>query len=323
MTAVAEQVPIADAGSRRRYEGFGLSIVSTIPLPELHEAERGTASAEGDILIRLGRIDGPMPPPDQLRLVRFDPQELYFAWNGFGRIRVTGGRLIEVDPIPGIDPMLPGLFVLGPVMAALLHARGHLVLHGSAIEIAPGKAILCVGDNGQGKSTLAGAFLKAGHVVLADDVIAVLPGTADAMPQVQPAFPAIKLSQEAIAAFAPLPGDMLPPVPAGAAKRRIRLAAQPRTPSAIVHVCVVERADDVALMPLDAAARLTAILRHAYMLKFGAQSLSGEGGAAHFRHSASLADAVPVSRLMIPDRLDRLVDAVGTIRSLVTPDDQK
>lgn len=324
MTAVPEQVPnAADADSLRRYEGFGLSIASAITLPELHEAAGTAASGESDIVIRPARVDGPMPPADQLRLVRFDGQSLYFAWNGFGRIRVTGARLIEVDPLPGVDPMLPALFVLGPVMAAVLHARGHLVLHGSAIEVAPGRAILCIGDNGQGKSTLAGAFLKAGHAVLADDVIAI-PAPSGAQPfRVRPAFPAIKLSQEAMAAFAPLPGDVMPPVPAGAAKRRIRLREQQRTPSTIAHICVVERGEDAALVPLDPAARLTALLRHAYMLKFGADALGGERGSAHFAQCAALATAVPVSRLVIPGRLERLVDAVETIRSLVVDGVQK
>ncbi len=323
MTAVQEQDLGAGAGSLCRYEGYGLSIASAIALPELHEAVSAAAEGESDIVIRLAPVEGPMPPADQLRLVRFDAHSLYFAWNGFGRIRVTAARLIEVDPLPGVDPMLPALFVLGPVMAAVLHARGHLVLHGSAIEIDPGRAILCIGDNGQGKSTLAGAFLKAGHAVLVDDVIAIPPPSGAGRFHVQPAFPAIKLSGEAIAAFAPLPGEIMPPVPAGAAKRRIRLREQPRTPSAIAHICVVERAEGTALEPLEPAARLTALLRHAYMLKFGADALGGERGATHFAQCAALATAVPVSRLAIPGRLEMLGNAVDAIRSLVAPGVQK
>lgn len=324
MTALVEQIADSGIDSPRRYEGFGLSIASGIALPELHEAAgEGEGADECDVIVRLAPVDGPMPPADQLRLVHFDVQSLYFAWNGFGRIRVTGGRLIEVDPLPGVEPLLPALFVLGPVMAALLHARGYLVLHGSAIEIAPGRAILCVGDNGQGKSTLAGAFLTAGHAVLADDVIAIPPALHTQPFRVQPAFPAIKLSHEAIAAFAPLPGEVMPAVPAGAAKCRVRLREQPRAPMDIAHVCVVERAVGTALGPLEPAARLTALLRHAYILKFGADVLSGERGRAHFTRCAALANAVPVSRLAVPGRLDQLGDAVERIRALVADDGQK
>lgn len=323
MTVEATQAEDAGTDPFRRYEGFGLSIASAIALPELRELAPTEDGNESDIVVRTACIDGPMPPPDQLRLVRFDENGLYFAWNGFGRVRVIGTRVIEVDPLPGTDPLLSGLFVLGPVMAAVLHVRGHLVLHGSAIEIAPGRAILCIGDNGQGKSTLAGAFLKAGHSVLADDVIAILGSTGAGPFRVQPAFPAIKLSHEAIAAFAPLPGEVMPPVPAGAAKRRIRLAGQPQAPATIAHICVVERGEETALALLDPAARLTALLRHAYILKFGADVLAGGRGGAHFVQCAALADGVPVSRLTVPGRLDRLVDAASAIRKMVAPDDQK
>lgn len=324
MTVLAEQIADSGIDPLRRYEGFGLSIASGIALPELHEAAGEGAGADAcDVIVRLAPVDGPMPPADQLRLVRFDAQYLYFAWNGFGRIRVTDARLIEIDPLPGVDPLLAGLFLLGPVMAAVLHARGYLVLHGSAIEIAPGRAMLCVGDNGQGKSTLAGAFLKAGHVVLADDVIAIPPPQHAQRFRVQPAFPAIKLSREAMAAFAPLPGEVMPAVPAGAAKCRVRLREQPRGPIDIAHVCVVERAVGTALGRLEPAARLTALLRHAYILKFGADVLSGERGRAHFTRCAALASAVPVSRLAVPGRLDQLGDAVETIRALVADDGQK
>ncbi len=266
-----------------------------------------------DVVIRLAAVDGPLPAPAEWRLTRFEQAEAYFAWQGVGRFFVTDGHMIEVELLPGVDPDMLGLFLLGPVMAALLHQRGDLVLHGSAVEIAPGRAALFVGDNGAGKSTLAGAFLKAGHSVLTDDVIAVDPAGPV---RARTAFPAMKLSHEALTALAPLPGEVLPSVAGNAAKLRFRFAAEAGDKATPVsHIYVVQRGADVSIAGLDPVERLGAIMRYSYMPKFGAEPLSGPLSAPYFRQCAAVAHSVPVSRLVMPDGFAALPRVVASLVS--------
>ncbi|MGA2571992.1 MAG: hypothetical protein ABSF23_15895 [Terracidiphilus sp.] len=61
---------------------------------------------------------------------------------------------------------------MGSAMGALLYQRGLFPLHGSAIETNWG-AMIIVGAQGIGKSTLAAEFHRRGYRLLSDDVCAV------------------------------------------------------------------------------------------------------------------------------------------------------
>lgn len=107
-----------------------------------------------------------------------------------GHFYVYAGKNIWVHPDKNASLDHLKLFILGSSMGAILHQRGHLVLHGNAIEIGSGCSVF-VGLSGNGKSTLAGAFLKCGHRVLTDDVCAIT--FQNGVPTVSPGYPQIKL----------------------------------------------------------------------------------------------------------------------------------
>ena len=101
------------------------------------------------------------------------------------------------------------LFLLGSVMGALLHQRGWLPLHGSAIRLPDGTAAIFMGPSGVGKSTLAAAFRRRGYAVAADDVSLIFTG-ADGSPLLQPAYPELKLWAEAAAKIGEDTGRVTP-----------------------------------------------------------------------------------------------------------------
>lgn len=68
---------------------------------------------------------------------------------------------------------------------------GGLFLHGSAVSLATGGAIAFLGDSRRGKTTLAGAFAKAGHPFLTEDTVALKP--ADGHYLVAPTRPVLRL----------------------------------------------------------------------------------------------------------------------------------
>jgi hypothetical protein len=111
------------------------------------------------------------------------------------RYLVCSGREIIVNVCPGANDQAVQLFLLGVCLGVLLHQRGVLALHASAVATARG-ALLFSGISGSGKSTLALALHEAGYPVLTDEIAAIrLSGDA---PMVQPGNPFLVLWNDAM-----------------------------------------------------------------------------------------------------------------------------
>lgn len=73
-------------------------------------------------------------------------------------------------PVPGVaDNHFQSLF-FNAVLPLIGDHLGGIFLHGSAVTVG-GRAVAFLGQSGDGKTTLAGAFAKAGHPYLTEDVI--------------------------------------------------------------------------------------------------------------------------------------------------------
>jgi hypothetical protein len=196
------------------YTAFGLSIQSDFLLPEFSAANGGQPA---DVTIRAGTIEKqtqidrktprragarrqagvPAPQQNCARRERFfvvapGPQghrdradEFLLEMEGIARYRVSAGTEITGEALPGADDDSVRLFLTGSVFGALLHQRGLLPLHASAIETPKG-AVIFAGGSGKGKSALAAAFYARGYRVLADEIC-----LAD--PICPPAFPRLML----------------------------------------------------------------------------------------------------------------------------------
>ena len=72
---------------------------------------------------------------------------------------------------------------------------GGLFLHGSAVSLLSGGGIAFLGESRRGKTTLAGAFAKAGHPFLTEDTVALTKVTVadEASYLVQPSRPVLRL----------------------------------------------------------------------------------------------------------------------------------
>lgn len=113
------------------------------------------------------------------------------------RFLVSDGARIAIDAPPGKAGIDIRIWLLGTVMAALLHQRGFLPLHANLVALERGGAAAFVGDSGAGKSTLAGWFEQHGHRVLGDDLCAVRFDDAG-RPLVYPGIPRLKLWKESL-----------------------------------------------------------------------------------------------------------------------------
>lgn len=101
------------------------------------------------------------------------------------------GQEIRVEPYSDV-PDFPAirLFLLGTVMGALLHQRGILPLHGSAV-CKNASTLLILGRSGAGKSSLAAALSRDGWKLQSDDISAVR--VSNGVATCDPGFPRRKM----------------------------------------------------------------------------------------------------------------------------------
>ena len=293
---------------RRYYRAYGLTVASDVALPELEPAEPAAA----DILIAIGTID--MPSSEAATIFRFEPDRQYLAWHAVGSFLISNASRIDIEPAPGVDDALLAFPLLGPVMALLLHQRGLLVLHASAIAVA-GRGAIFMGDKGAGKSTTASALIRAGHHLLTDDVVALHLARPDA-PMIVPGFPQIKLAADAAAAISLGQAEVRPQVHPAIEKMQHRLHgafAGGMVPATRIYV--LERGAKAAIMPLPGIAALPAIIKFSYVTRFGRAALSGDFAALHLRQCSAIANHVGVFRLEVPTGLDRIGEAVELIET--------
>lgn len=287
------------------YVVYGLRIRSEVPLPARH-----AACAYPDVVIRLGRVE-PLPPPATTGgyALRTRPGEVSFGCDGAGRFLIGRGNEIVIDPAEGADDDVLRMMVLGPALAILLHQRGLLVLHGSAVAI-HGTVVAFLGSEGAGKSTTAAALHARGHDVVADDVVAIQMHAG--RPHVLAAYPQLNIWPDTATSLGHDP-SVLPRLRANIEKRalrRTRFSVHP-LPLARIYVLASGSSSDIeSLQPQDA---LVELLRHSH----GARRLQKADPTRHFQQCSRLVAAVAVRRLIVrPDlselcALARLVEQDG------------
>lgn len=187
---------------------------SDLPLLELQPLASPAVGLSSIQVCREASATWPaLPPgPHDTPFLEMAPGDLRLQVEGIARFRIHGGAHIAYEPWDaGVSEQDIRTFLLGSAVGALLIQRGMLVLHGNAL-LKDGKAIVCLGHSGAGKSTTACALMQQGWQLLADDLVAI---TDEG--QVLPGIPRIKLWHDAAEAFGFDPAA-LPPVSSGMQK---------------------------------------------------------------------------------------------------------
>ena len=105
------------------------------------------------------------------RYLQARPDDALFEVPEVGRFRVRQGREIEIEVAPGSSKERAASFARLAPFGALIHQRGDLPLHASAVlRPADDTVLLIAGASGAGKSTTAAALAQRGWLVLNDDV---------------------------------------------------------------------------------------------------------------------------------------------------------
>lgn len=164
---------------------YGLVVESELGLGQNRPAE---PDAVPDVRIRWGeprtrRRQGPTPAGDLLLdsgsrrygyvIVRRPDGSHLLRFYGACDAEVSPGLDdVVVHPVVGADPGISVVLANGAVLAYVLTARGHVVLHGSAVHV-DGGAIAFVAPSGGGKSTMATLMCAGGAGLVTDDVLRV------------------------------------------------------------------------------------------------------------------------------------------------------
>lgn len=178
-----------------RYTIFGLVIESEIELTGLIQSN----ATPPDTIIKLGKV------PEHLEeiknkgiLYESSKNDFLFKFETVGRYRVKNGREIIVQPNKNATPEEIQLFLLGAAIGGLLHQRGILPIHGSAIATEK-ESFIIAGASSAGKSSLAAALSERGYSILTDDVSAI--GFTKEQSFVYPGTPYLKLWGDVLSYF--------------------------------------------------------------------------------------------------------------------------
>lgn len=164
------------------YSIYGLHVRSDMPLP-IAQAPRPEASAP-DIVFRCAQPGQTAPRPDGPAVAR-TPCPVHavdetihrsprgtWIWN---RSTATcyispDARQVDLYPEDGAEPKALALMLVGQVSIFILHQLGYPSLHASAVTTERG-ALVFLGPQGRGKSTMAASFLRRGAALLTDDAL--------------------------------------------------------------------------------------------------------------------------------------------------------
>jgi hypothetical protein len=296
------------------YAYAGQRIASRLPLPELSELPDSDDGGSPAFRIRLERLPTCAQRQDLLWRQDFleaasqvtltcarTPQGHLLEFPGVATIESTPQGDIRISPWPGASPESVRHVLLDQALPRLIAQRGDFTLHGAAIQLAPNRAIVVVGDSGMGKSTLASAFARAGIRVLTDDCLRVQVNGDSA--QVIPTYSGLRLWPDSLAQLFPGHDTRSTPMADYSDKRRLTLASA-MDPVALEAVYVLRspHGNDIATERLSAQAACMALVRNSFQLDLGDSAHVGH----MLRHAARVAETVPVHALSYPRDYARL-----------------
>ena len=293
------------------YVAYGLRIHSELPLPELLSGPPDERPP--DVSVWLDRDSRPARGAGACRVPHgITPTEARFCWESVGSFVVRRGEEVAASPAPGAEDRAVRGAVLGTVMAMLLHQRGLLLLHGSAVAV-EGMAAVILGGKGMGKSSLAMALHQRGHSLLADDVVVLCVGGDSVV--VRPALPRVKLCPDTIRSFGVVPEE-LPVASPEDGKRFMALERGfSQTPLPLRRVYVLATDSEPAAGSLSARAAFMELLRYSTAAPFLAPTNTSR---LHFDQCARVVEAATVRRLNRRHRLPELPDLARRLEEDIT-----
>jgi hypothetical protein len=276
------------------YSAYGLTLSSPVPLPFFP-----TASGTPNVEITFKKFCIPQAFNVEENSFYEDHEGIYLFWNAIGSFFVKESKQIFIHTAVPVNEGLLRLYLLGPVLAVLLHQRGRLVLHASAVEMSSA-CVLFLGQSGSGKSTMAAASSMRGHHVLNDDVSAIEVSQTESI--LLPGHSRIRLCHDTALHILKC-REALPPLDALGEKYDYAVPS-PRmdVQLPLSRAYVLADGESVEIQQLSTQESFRELVQHSYCN----QLLPPPRRVKHFFQCARLAATMPVCRLKRPRSLIRL-----------------
>jgi hypothetical protein len=220
-------------------------------------------------------------------------------------------RTVVCSPDPEADAATLESVYENQVVPLLRTWQGDLVLHASGVVIEDLAVGFC-GLSRRGKSTLAGAFARAGHACVTDDGLVLVRAAGGLM--VEPKVSPLRLLPDSEAALLGSASTR----PGQDAKARVGLAdkvafQQGAVPLGPLYHLGEPRAARLTIAPLARAAAFDLLLKQTFMLDTGDKAQM----QAHFERVAFLVETVPIFALDYPRDYAQLPQVVAAIAAHV------
>lgn len=290
------------------YSAYGLILVSDLPLPELQ-----AGLGRPDVRIRMIGSKSNCESEDcPIECIDATPARVHLSWGSVADLVIENGSVITVIPGPAADEESLRLFIGGAGLGVLLHQRGLLVLHGSAVAIRD-SAIGFVGAKGWGKSTTATALHRRGHALVTDELL-VVDLDKNGAPSARPGSPYLKLWRDALLETGGSP-ESARQVLLGADKYFLEasLVAPPGVP--LRRIYILDAGDRLDAARIHAAAAFFGVVPHLYVSRFGTQFLKSAGCQIAFSRLAKVLRRVETIRLTRRNDLAQLSDIAALVES--------
>ena len=219
-------------------------------------------------------------------------------------------RRLRSLQVPAADEESLRLFVGGAGVGVLLHQRGLLVLHGSAVAI-QGQAVGFVGAKGWGKSTTATALHRRGHPLVTDELL-VVDLDENGAPTVRPGSPYLKLWHDALLETGGSPESARQILP-GADKYYVGASAVAPQKIPLRRIYVLDAGERLAVEPIHAARAFFGVVPHLYVSRFGTPFLQAVGSQMVFSQLAAVLRRIEIFRLLRCKDLAQLPDIANLI----------
>jgi len=239
---------------------------------------------------------------------------------------------IGCHPSKAVEMSLVEIRLLGLVAAYWLERRGMPAIHASAVVI-DDQAVALLGNNGGGKTSLAGTFMAAGHPLLTDDILALeLAGSTSGLegsPEPvlgRSGYPQMRMWPDLVEHFiGSLEGlERVHPqlekrrVPVGGKNGfgRFHSKAHPLTVFYLPERRPEGEGDEVLIEPLSQRDAVFELVRHSFLLRL-VETLGWQTRRLDLLVRTAL--SVPVLRLSYPSglhHLEKVRDAIARDRAL-------
>lgn len=294
-------------------QAYGLTVASGIDLPELRALPGANRHWPADLEVRRGALDPTLPGGIRIdSYMQAGDRVCLYDFPAIGRFLVEDGVQIVVDQAAQALDCDMRAYLFGSVFGTLLHQRGLVPLHLSAVRT-PRGVWAFTGESGAGKSTMASmVHRRTGWPIVCDDVAVLRPD--DAAPILYSGISRLKLWDDAAARLGRSTNEMVRDVTRAGKFHLFAPEMFDDGPAALAALVYLNPGEHVELSSLAGIERFTGVIEAIYrpylVGLFGDQ-------ATIARTCARVANQIEVMKLRRPWTEEGLLRSVERIVALV------